>query len=163
MAALDQDSGPYASFKGMPTSRDTPNPLRPYYIPPSIGPEPTSTSNGSAPSSSRPAFSSSSSKPKASFGSSARDILSDLDYGDYLPDSSPSAAEMAKKLMDQALWNYTSVLLAQPFEVAKTVLQVRLVDAQATLDKQYSHSRSTSRQSNHMEPRYQDVCLGRVS
>lgn len=34
--------------------------------------------------------------------------------------------EMVKKWMDQAVWNYTSVLLAQPFEVAKTILQVHL-------------------------------------
>lgn len=31
-----------------------------------------------------------------------------------------------KALVEQALWKYTSVFLAQPFEVAKTVLQVQL-------------------------------------
>ena len=30
---------------------------------------------------------------------------------------------MAKRLMDQAMWNYTSIFLAQPFEVAKIILQ----------------------------------------
>lgn len=39
---------------------------------------------------------------------------------------------MVKRLMDQAIWNYTSVLLAQPFEVAKTVLQVHLASSHAT-------------------------------
>lgn len=112
----------------MATSRDTPNPLRPYYIPPSIGlpPEQQQTLNNST---SPPSFSSRS--PKPSFGSQARDILSDLDYDSYFPDSSPSVAEHAKKLLDQALWNYTSVLLAQPFEVAKTLLQVHQANGEA--------------------------------
>lgn len=48
-----------------------------------------------------------------------------MDYSDYITNSSPSAAGMAKKLMEQAIWKYTSVFLAQPFEVAKTVLQVQ--------------------------------------
>ncbi|RMZ68041.1 mitochondrial fusion [Pyrenophora seminiperda CCB06] len=39
--------------------------------------------------------------------------------------SSPTIAGHAKKLLDHALWNYTSVLLAQPFEVAKTILQIQ--------------------------------------
>ncbi|KAF2629255.1 mitochondrial carrier [Macroventuria anomochaeta] len=105
-------------------SRDAPNPLRPYYVPPSIGlpPElPPQTSHGS--SGGPPPYSSRSAN-KPSFGSQARDILSDLDYDSYFPGSSPTVAEHAKKLLDQALWNYTSVLLAQPFEVAKTILQV---------------------------------------
>lgn len=102
----------------MATSRDAPNPLRPYYIPPSIGLPPDVPQNQTSPSpySSRNA--------KASLGSQARDILSDLDYDSYFPDASPTVAGHAKKLLDQALWNYTSVLLAQPFEVAKTILQI---------------------------------------
>jgi fusion and transport protein UGO1 len=67
----------------------------------------------------------SSSRPD--FRASARDIFSDLDYETYLPErDGSSVAEMAKRLADQALWNYTSVLLAQPFEVAKIVLQCHL-------------------------------------
>ena len=108
----------------LPLSRDAPNPLRPYYIPPSIGlpPELPPQANNASTSGPPPYSSRSSSKP--SFGSQARDILSDLDYDSYFPGSSPTVAEHAKKLLDQALWNYTSVLLAQPFEVAKTILQV---------------------------------------
>ncbi|CAI6308006.1 unnamed protein product [Periconia digitata] len=118
----------------MATSRDAPNPLRPYYIPPSIGPPPeqsyntTTAASSSAPPTSR---SYTSRTPKPSFGSQARDILSDLDYDSYFSDSSPGVAEHAKKLLDQALWNYTSVLLAQPFEVAKTLLQVHQAAGQA--------------------------------
>lgn len=40
-------------------------------------------------------------------------------------------SEHAKRLFDQALWNYTSVLLAQPFEVAKTLLQIHQARGQA--------------------------------
>jgi fusion and transport protein UGO1 len=54
-------------------------------------------------------------------------MLSDLDYSDYLSDASPSAADMMREWLDQALWKYMSVLLAQPFEVAKTVLQCQSV------------------------------------
>ncbi|KAF2648889.1 mitochondrial carrier [Lophiostoma macrostomum CBS 122681] len=112
----------------METSRDAPNPLRPYYIPPSIGPPPELPQNQSAPAST-PSYSSRTSKP--SFGSQARDILSDLDYDSYFPDSSsPSVAAHAKRLLDQALWNYTSILLAQPFEVAKTILQIHQATGQ---------------------------------
>ncbi|KAF2022924.1 Rrp15p-domain-containing protein [Setomelanomma holmii] len=67
---------------------------------------------------------------KPSLGSQARDILSDLDYDSYFPDTSPTVAGHAKRLLDQALWNYTSVLLAQPFEVAKTILQVHEASGQ---------------------------------
>lgn len=116
----------------MATSRDQPNPLRPYYVPPSIGlpPDPSPnnvTAHGYA-TSSGPKSSPSASPPKPSFGSQARDILSDLDYGVDLSlgDGSPTLAEMTKKLLDQAVWNYTSVLFAQPFEVAKMMLQIHL-------------------------------------
>lgn len=103
----------------MATSRDAPNPLRPYYIPPSIGLPPDVPQNQTA---SSPFGARAGSKP--SLGSQARDILSDLDYDSYFPDTSPTVAGHAKRLLDQALWNYTSVLLAQPFEVAKTILQI---------------------------------------
>lgn len=48
-----------------------------------------------------------------------------MDYSDYLPESSPSSTQVMKGFMEQAIWKYTSVFLAQPFEVAKTVLQVQ--------------------------------------
>ncbi|CZS89523.1 hypothetical protein WAI453_002713 [Rhynchosporium graminicola] len=102
----------------MSTSREGPNPLRPYYKPPSIGipqdlPGPSSSNgthglgprNGSA----------------ASYASSARDIFSDIDYADY---GSPSTVESVKKQVDDWVYRYMSILLAQPFDVAKTILQV---------------------------------------
>ena len=60
-------------------------------------------------------------------------MLSDLDYGDYLPGASPSVTEVVRGFADQGIWRYTSVLFVQPFEVAKTVLQVQ--DAGAVVEK----------------------------
>jgi mitochondrial fusion and transport protein UGO1 len=121
------DPSEYAPYARIATSRDTPNPLRPYYIPPSIGiPEPAShpdSLSSSIPS--RGASNSSSAGPSRDF----RELFSDLEYGDYLPTASPSMAEMTKRLVDQAIWNYTSVVMAQPFEVAKIVLQCHAAGA----------------------------------
>ncbi|KAI4121733.1 MAG: hypothetical protein LQ338_006201 [Usnochroma carphineum] len=55
-----------------------------------------------------------------------------MDYSDYLSDPSPSSTATAKAIAERAIWKYTSVFLAQPFEVAKTVLQVRAPDAEQT-------------------------------
>lgn len=84
---------------------------------------------------SRSAVNSSTARSGSTFnlGSSARDALSDLDYSDYLSDASPSVIEVLKKLVDQGLWKYSSTLLAQPFDVAKIVLQIQ--DAGSVTDK----------------------------
>lgn len=92
-----------------------PNPLRPYYQPPSIGVSPDPIANSSV-----NAGTASSSKPTFSFP--------DLDYSDYLSDASPSISETVRDLFDKAIWKYSSVLMAQPFDVAKTILQVYLAD-----------------------------------
>lgn len=104
----------------MSTTREGPNPLRPYYKPPSIGipqdlPGASSTSNGTHGLGTR-------NGSAASYASSARDILSDIDYTDY---GSPSTVESIKKQIDDWVYRYMSILLAQPFDVAKTILQVR--------------------------------------
>ncbi|KAF1968772.1 mitochondrial carrier [Bimuria novae-zelandiae CBS 107.79] len=137
----------------MATSRDAPNPLRPYYIPPSIGLLPEQPQNNSS-SPAAPSYSSRT--PKPSFGSQARDILSDLDYDSYFPDSSPSVAEHAKKLLDHALWNYTSVLLAQPFEVAKTLLQVHQAQGQAPPGLRLNGDEIKSRPNSFASGKYED-------
>ncbi|KIW07094.1 uncharacterized protein PV09_01977 [Verruconis gallopava] len=117
------------SFRGTSTSRDAPNPLRPYYIPPSIGfPPESQNGTGSGP---RP-----SSAGRSSFPAAARELFNDIDYESYIPDRSRHGdgngiADMTKRLVDQAIWNYTSVFLAQPFEVAKIVLQCHLADSTA--------------------------------
>jgi fusion and transport protein UGO1 len=102
----------------MSTTRDVSNPLRPYYRPPSIGRpqdvQPTTSSglgqkNGSA----------------ASYASSARDMFSEVDYSDYFSDASPSTIDAVQSMLNDCLYKYFSILLSQPFDVAKTVLQVR--------------------------------------
>ena len=142
----------------MATSRDAPNPLRPYYIPPSIGLPPDVPQNQTA-SSLPPAFKHNNSS-RSSLGTQARDILSDLDYDSYFPESSPTIAGHAKKLLDHALWNYTSVLLAQPFEVAKTILQVH--EARSQLDglkgAEWGHK---SRPQSFASGKFEDVCIVR--
>lgn len=55
----------------------------------------------------------------------ARDMFADIDYKEYLTDSSPSVIQSVKDVVDDLIWRYTSVLMAQPFEVARTILQVR--------------------------------------
>jgi len=105
----------------MATSREGPNPLRPYYKPPSIG-IPKEISNTSTPS---PQSIPIKNGTTASIRASARDMFQDIDYTDYLSDSSPSSAKVLKDLLDQAMLKYTSVLLGQPFDTAKTLLQVR--------------------------------------
>ena len=130
----------------MVTSRGDPNPLRPYYIPPSIGiPQDVSaTSSGThnlGPRNGSP----------LSYASSAREMFSDIDYSDYVSDASPSTIESIRKTLDDALYRYISILLSQPFDVAKTVLQVRLQDGdEPEADsnggiRDSAHSRSTSR------------------
>ncbi|KAL9063188.1 MAG: hypothetical protein Q9157_008358 [Trypethelium eluteriae] len=86
----------------MTTSRDTPNPLRPYYVPPSVG-SPIDPSQSNASAYGLPANKRIASTPQnKSFGASARDLLSDIDYGEYLPESSPSTSELVKRLANQA-------------------------------------------------------------
>ncbi len=106
----------------MASNREGVNPLRPYYIPPTIGepPDPGPSAGGSS------SFSSGNAAGK--YASKAPDIFPALDYKDYISDSSPSALHSVKALADELLWQYTSVLMAQPFEVAKTLLQLRIQD-----------------------------------
>ncbi|KAG8160717.1 hypothetical protein KVR01_008981 [Diaporthe batatas] len=121
------------------SSRPGVNPLRPYYIPPTIGdqapqtsniPGPTAFSrNGPSPPTSSPSTSlSSHASPPGQYASKARDIFSDLDYKDYISDPSPSVVRSVKDLVDELIWKYSSVFLAQPFEAAKLLLQVRAQD-----------------------------------
>ncbi|KAF4988269.1 hypothetical protein FDECE_15120 [Fusarium decemcellulare] len=117
----------------MTTHREGVNPLRPYYIPPTIG-DPSETLSKSSPSPNPfPQGSRHVTAAGERYASKARDILSDLEYNDYLGDTSPSMVQNVKDLIDELIWKYTSVLMAQPFEVAKTLLQVRNQDENAIL------------------------------
>ncbi|KAL2255393.1 hypothetical protein VTK26DRAFT_3463 [Humicola hyalothermophila] len=97
------------------------NPLRPYYIPPTIGEPPDVV-----PTPGPRAFSQA--NPAGRYASKARDIFPDIDYKDYIAEPSPSVVQTVKEVLDELLWKYTSVLMAQPFEVAKTIMQVRRQD-----------------------------------
>ena len=130
----------------MSNTKDGVNPLRPYYKPPTIGeqnqtlpsrsPNPFShvnTSNTNTTNTATITTTAAASKPSTTsnttkYASKARDIFQDIDYNDYINDPSPSTVQSVKNLVDELLWKYTSVLMAQPFEVAKTILQVRLQD-----------------------------------
>ncbi|KIH92380.1 mitochondrial fusion protein [Sporothrix brasiliensis 5110] len=110
------------------------NPLRPYYIPPSIGDDLYDLStNATANAASPPSYGRQlpHGNGTSPYSHKARDIFADLDYKDYLSEPSPSVVQSARDVVDELLWRYTSVLMAQPFEVAKTILQVR---SQAPLD-----------------------------
>jgi fusion and transport protein UGO1 len=129
----------------MSNSRDGPNPLRPYYKPPSIGiPQDTPGTTSSGTHGLGPRNGSA-----ASYASSAREIFTDLDYTDYLSDSSPSSLDSIKRQIDDWFYKYMSILLAQPFDVAKTVLQVR---SQALEDEAIPLADVRSRQSIYRAP-----------
>lgn len=121
----------------MTSHGDGVNPLRPYYIRPSIGeriepaaPGPKAFSSASA----RSATTSTAVVAAPSrYASKARDMFGDLDYKGYMDDEAPSMARSVKELLDDLIWKYTSVLMAQPFEVAKTILQARNQDENALL------------------------------
>ncbi|KAK5993573.1 Mitochondrial fusion and transport protein ugo1 [Cladobotryum mycophilum] len=106
------------------------NPLRPYHRPPTIEEQ---TDSVSIPSSNP--FSGSSGRDAVSaakYGSKAREMLNDLDVKEYTGDLSPSMVESVKELVDELIWKYMSVLIGQPFEVAKMILQTRDQDENAT-------------------------------
>lgn len=117
----------------MSTHKDGVNPLRPYYIPPTIG------DRLDKPSASSPTPNTFSTTPRnattsgTQYASKARDMLNDLDYKGMLDDGSPTVAQSLKEFLDDLVWKYTSVLMAQPFEVAKTILQTRDQDENAAL------------------------------
>jgi fusion and transport protein UGO1 len=117
-------------------SHNPPNPLRPYYIPSppipfdSASPDPTSAL--SVPG------------PTASNVPSSYTILQDFqDYSsDYL--EAPSVGESVRAFLDQAILQYTSVLISQPFEVAKTVLQCQYVPKHEGKPKQAQPRNTTT-------------------
>jgi fusion and transport protein UGO1 len=104
------------------------NPLRPYYKPPSIGLQ-HDTLPAATPASSSKAGATHGLGVKngsaARYASSARDMFNDLDYAEYLSDNSPSGLESVHRQVNDWTSRYFGVLLAQPFDVAKTILQVR--------------------------------------
>ncbi|KAI9664218.1 MAG: mitochondrial fusion and transport protein ugo1 [Alyxoria varia] len=122
-----------SQYTPLAPSSEGPNPLRPYYRPPSIGVQNPDSSipNGSVPSSQGKGggggpggFSSSKPSSSGGIGSSARNYLSTIDYNEFLGETgAPTTGESVRALLDSLMWRYSSVFMAQPFEVAKMVLQ----------------------------------------
>ncbi|TAQ89430.1 hypothetical protein B7494_g2241 [Chlorociboria aeruginascens] len=100
-----------------PNLREGLNPLRPYYIPPTIGTNGPATGttqgvglkNGSAPS----------------YASSAREIFSDIDISDYGSDGREGPVKIAMDIIKHLSESYMSTLLLQPLDVGRMVLQVK--------------------------------------
>jgi hypothetical protein len=118
-SAMDRaDDSFYSPIGKSGTSRDGTNPLRPYYQPPDLKALPDAPYSSPGLSTSMP-----SRRHGGTGNHDFRDLFSDIDYGDYIPNTSPSVSDMAKRVMDEAIWSYTSIFLSQPFEVAKVILQ----------------------------------------
>ncbi|KAF8468153.1 mitochondrial carrier domain-containing protein [Kalaharituber pfeilii] len=118
----------------MPTSAG-PNPLRPYYIPPandylldSLHSASDAFSRASTSSSSSSASSSVASSVSSVFTSTARDLLSDLDYSEYIDEDNPTPKELV-------MYKYFSQAVGQPFEVAVVNLQCQYLPKKASKKK----------------------------
>ncbi|KOS19413.1 Mitochondrial fusion and transport protein ugo1 [Escovopsis weberi] len=149
----------------MASSQPEFNPLRPYHRPPSIQDQADSVlipssnpfSHAAAASSSSSSSSSSAAAAAAGrnttsvakYGIKARGMLNDLDVKDYTGDLSPSVVESVKELVDELLWKYMSVLIGQPFEAAKMILQARDQDDKAALAPAPSTPTSTPAPAEH--------------
>ncbi|CAK4017380.1 mitochondrial fusion and transport ugo1-like [Lecanosticta acicola] len=116
---MDRDRFPMAP------SRE-PNPLRPYYTPPSIGSHTPAASASQTPHAARV----NAGRSSATISNSARDYFPELDID--LKSTTSEAWQHTRGLFDTLAWRYTSVLLAQPFDVAKTILQVSYPPSGAT-------------------------------
>jgi mitochondrial fusion and transport protein UGO1 len=129
------------------SSRDGVNPLRPYYIPPTIGDAPAVPGPSGAPNPFADRVNHATSGP--GYASKARDMFQDLDYNGYVGETQSSVVQNVKDLLDELLWKYTSVLMAQPFEVAKTILQARDQDINAALSSPMTPEPSMKRSSSY--------------
>ena len=67
--------------------------------------------------------------------------------------------DMIRQMLDEAMYKYLAVLLAQPFDVAKTILQVKSQGAIAS-ETQENAKKTKKGMSDFMESRYADVCAG---
>lgn len=108
----------------MASQREGVNPLRPYYIPPSIGESADQIASNDRSLPSDPLRK----NVVGGYTHKARDMFADIDYKEYITEPSPSVTQSVKDVVDDLIWRYTSVLMAQPFEVAKAILQVRSHD-----------------------------------
>ncbi|TKA83581.1 hypothetical protein B0A55_00396 [Friedmanniomyces simplex] len=129
------------------TSRE-PNPLRPYsayYREPNICPPPSASLPQPA-HIGRPTAGSA-----ASISSTARDLLPEIDID--LKTSAGEAWQNTRSLFDTLLYRYTSVLLAQPFDVAKIVLQVSLPSSSSPAESTPQRRRADPRRQGYGDGR----------
>jgi fusion and transport protein UGO1 len=138
---------PASTVAIMSNNGDGVNPLRPYYIPPTIGEAPD------VQPAARPSYSRGNATTGSGYASKARDMLQDLDYN-YLNESQPSMVQNVKDMVDELIWKYTSVLMAQPFEVAKMILQTRDQDTNNLLASPQTPEQSMRRTSSYGSSAY---------
>lgn len=131
------------------------NPLRPYYIPPTIGEPAVEPMTAPGPH----AFTTQGNATD-NYASKARTIFSDIDidYKEYLTDQSPSVMSTVKEVLDELLWKYMSVFMAQPFEVAKTIMQVRAQDDLGGLEALAMEQAKQKAASSQKIRMYEEVC-----
>ncbi|EPS38705.1 hypothetical protein H072_7544 [Dactylellina haptotyla CBS 200.50] len=141
----------------MANNQWTPNPLRPYYVPPAhdflTGKLSSATSSASATLASSSARNVTAAASPSYISSATRDMLSDLDYSEYL--ETPSVTVMIRDMIDTAVMRYTSVLILQPFKVAKTVMQCQYVPRRAgglSPNERITELGSSSRQGSEVSP-----------
>lgn len=84
-------------------------------------------------------------------------MFSDIDYSDYVSEGSQSTVDMIKQMLDEAMYKYMSVLIAQPFDVAKTILQVRSQALADTSVPSFSPMNGSKETSEYMESKYAEV------
>jgi fusion and transport protein UGO1 len=134
------------------------NPLRPYYIPPTIGESldhgSSSMSGGVGGAGGSAGVPGNATSAGAQYACKARDMLNDLDYNHYLGDDTPSMMQSVRSLLDELLWKYTSVLMAQPFEVAKMILQTRSQDGNVTFASPLDPDLLKKRSGSGLNPMY---------
>lgn len=142
----------------MSNNQFTPNPLRPYYVPPAhdflTGKLSTATSSSASTLASTSARNAAAAASPSYISSATRDMLSDLDYSEYL--ETPSVTVIIRDMIDTAVMRYTSVLILQPFKVAKTVMQCQYVPRQpggkAGAGERVAGTGSRSRRSSEVSP-----------
>ena len=81
----------------------------------------------------------------------------DLNYDDFLGESGPSTGQSIKAILDQAVWKYSSVFMAQPFEVAKMVLQCHMAKGTTGIPSTTSKDALKRHGSNYREEIHHDV------
>lgn len=129
-----------------------PNPLRPYYIPPAndylLDTLSTNASDTFNKVSSAASSAASSASPTSLLSSTARDLLSDLDYSDYVDSDGFSLKDAVTSLATKAGTKYLLQGVSQPFEVAITNLQCQFIPKKTAARKPRNVFENSERKEN---------------